>query len=107
MGHECSLRGDSLLYALKSGAESFGLDGLGQVVECVNVEGLEGIVIVRGYKYGDGHICYADLLDDFEAAAAGHLDVEEEHIESAVFESGDYFPAGAALSGDFYFLVGR
>jgi len=45
-------------------------------------------------------MCYADLLDNVEAIAARHLDVEEQKVVATLLECRDDFPAIAAFARD-------
>lgn len=61
--------------------EALGLDRFGEVVECMDLEGLDRISVVCGDEDGERHVGGADFVQDLKAAVAGHLDIEKGEVE--------------------------
>jgi hypothetical protein len=85
------------------------LDGFGDaglvkrledVVNGVDVEGLDGVVVESGGKDDVGHFELAlnEFFEHAEAIKAGHLDVEKEQVGRMLFDEIDGFDAVFALS---------
>ena len=64
---------------LEGAFQLFGLDGLEQVVDGIGFEGAEGVLVVGGGEDDEG--LSGEMREEFEAVHAGHLDVEEEHVD--------------------------
>jgi hypothetical protein len=81
------------------------VEGLQDIVDSVDVEGLDGIVVEGGGEddVGDFEFALDEFLEHAEAIEAGHLDVEEDEVGGVFFDEGDGFEAVFALAdeGDF------
>ena len=60
--------------------EALRVNGLGEVIDGVDVERLERIVIVGGDEDGGGNVGGAELLQDVEPTGGWHFDIEEEDV---------------------------
>ncbi len=67
--------------------ESFGLDRLEQVVEGIDAKRLDGIAVGRG-REDDRHVA-VETLEQLEARQAGHLDVQEQHVDRVRLKEGE------------------
>ena len=74
--------------------------GLEDVVDGVDVEGLDGIVVEGGGKDDVRHFELAldEFLEHAKAIETGHLDVEEEQVRRMLFDEIDGFDAVFSLS---------
>src|SRR5437879_11098444 len=69
---------------LQRGRESLGAHRLEQVVERVQLEGLDGVPVVRGDEDDARRLLErSEVARYLEPAHAGHLDVEQEHLRAA------------------------
>ena len=85
-------------HARQSGGEAGGHDGLQKVVERVDLEGLDGVLVVGG---GEDHLGqFFEAFQQFEAGHAGHLDVEEEKVGRELRDHRERFLAVARFAGD-------
>lgn len=91
---------DALFDARQRRLKARQLDGFGQVIQCVDLESLNGILVVRGHEDRRRSPLSVDLFHDFEPAPDGHLNIQEEHIKCGVVERGDDIFAIAAFGGD-------
>jgi hypothetical protein len=80
--------------------ELFRLDGLEQVVDGIGFEGAEGVLIVCRGEDDEG--LGGEAREEFEAVDAGHLDVDEEDVDSwfGGVEDGDGFGGVGGSAGD-------
>ena len=87
--------------------EAVAAERLQQVVEGVDLEGLEGVLVVGGHEDHRRHLLGADLLDHAEAVAGRHLHVEEHQIGLLVLDRVDRLLAVGALADqlDVLFLL--
>ena len=100
--------GESLL-------ESRFIERLQQEIQCVDLECLEGMIVMRGDE--DDRRCLAavrcrgrrvaalERLDDIEAVHVRHLDVEEDEIGILVVDGAERFGSVGALGDDFDVVV--
>lgn len=95
--------GDELLDIFVRGAgaefgegegEAIFFDGLHEVIDGVDGEGLQGVLIIGGDEDDGGGGGGGNGCGDFETGESGHLDIEEDGIG---FECGDGFEGGEAV----------
>ena len=67
--------------------ESLGLDRLEQVVERVDAERIDGVPVVGG-REDDSYVAI-ETLEQLEARQAGHLDVQEQHVDRVGLKEGE------------------
>ena len=60
--------------------EALVVEGLHEVVDGGEVEGLERVLVVRGDEHRGRHVVGADGADDVEPRHAGHLHIEEHEV---------------------------
>src|SRR5207248_6832058 len=70
----------SAAHAFERALEALLVDRLEEVIERLDVERADRVFVVRGDEDDHRHRLDPDLLDDVEAAEAGHLDVEEDEV---------------------------
>ena len=106
--HVASGAGESLL-------ESRFVEGLQQEVQRMDLECLEGVIVVRGDEHDGGRpsavrcrrgrIAALERFDDIEAIDFGHLDVEEDEIGILVVDGAECFGSVGAFGDDFDVVV--
>ena len=96
------LRFDHFFGALDGFGDARFVEGLEDVVDGVNVEGLDGVIVEGGGKNDLRQALFAfeKLFDHAEAVEAGHLDVEEDQVRVVLFDQGEGFEAVLALGDD-------
>jgi len=84
------------------------VEGLEDVIDGVDVEGLHGVLVEGGGEndVGDFELAFDQLFEDAEAVEAGHLDVEEEKVRGMLFDEIDGFEAVLALGQEINFGEG-
>src|SRR5690242_18921136 len=80
---------------------------LQQVVERMNVESFQSILIERGYKDDRLDLFRSDLCEHVEAVHLGHLDVEQDQIETQAIDSLDCFAHLPTLVKNFHLRIFR
>jgi hypothetical protein len=66
--------------AIESFAEAVGREGFEEIVDGVDLKGLERVLIVGGDEDDGGRAFGGEAGDDLEAVLLGHADVEEEEV---------------------------
>src|ERR1043165_9037567 len=89
---------DRLARPRQHGAHPLAAERLEEVVERVDLEGGDGVAVVRGGEDDEGAV--DDLLGDRDAGRAGHADVEEEEVGTELVDGADGGEAVAALVDD-------
>ena len=91
--------------ALQSFGDAGFVEGLEDVINCVYVEGLDGVVVEGCGEddLRDGEAAFEELFDYAEAVQAGHLYVEEDEVGLVFFYQGDGFEAVFA-EGDYVYF---
>ena len=84
------------------------VEGLEDVIDGVDVEGLHGVLVKGGGEndVGDFELALYELFEDAEAVEAGHLHVEEEKVGGMLFDEIDGFEAVFALGEEMDFREG-
>jgi len=85
--------------ALQGRAEPGGLEGLEEVVERVDLEGVDGVFVEGGDEDDDGGF-FLQLTQDGEAGQLGHLDIDEKDVGEALAQSGEGGAAVAAFTNN-------
>src|SRR3990172_3363904 len=96
-------RGLDELASARQGAGDAGfVKGLEQVVEGVDLEGLDSILVVGGGEYDMRELeaLVHQLLEDAEAVKPGHLHIEEDQVGGLFLDQVDGFEAVASLADD-------
>jgi hypothetical protein len=83
---------------LERGREALGFDGLQQVIECADVEGFHGVMIVCR-RENDARRP-VELLQQIESGSARHLHVEEYDLGGKLFDAFTRLIDIARLTGD-------
>jgi hypothetical protein len=78
------------------------VEGLEQIVGRDHLERFEGILVVGRYENDRRHLVDADPLDHAEAIAAGHLDIEEDHVRLQVPNGGHGLTGVPTLADDLH-----
>src|SRR5258705_9414246 len=97
---------DLLTSSFDGRGESLLGKGLEQIVHCVNLEGSQRILIVRGGKDDVRlwvEVAGTQLAGDIEAIHAGHLDVEKEQLRFGGADQIDGFAGSGAFPNHVYF----
>ena len=76
-------------------------DGLQQIIGCVHIERVGGILFMGGDEDDLGALVLGHLAGGAQAAAAGHLDIEDHQIGGKLFDRGERAVAVAGLPHDF------
>src|SRR6185437_5055749 len=76
------------------------LDRLEEIVDRVDVEGLDGVLVVRGDEDDGRQPIGRDGVEHLEAVEVGHLHVEEYKVGAVLEDRFDRFAASAALTND-------
>jgi hypothetical protein len=90
---------DFAFYLLDGFKEAFFVEGLEDVVDSVDVEGLDRVVVESGGEddVGNFELTLGKFLEDAEAVEAGHLDVQEDEVRGVLFDEVDGVEAVFAL----------
>jgi hypothetical protein len=99
---------DFAFYFLNGFREAGFIEGLEDVVDGVNIEGLDGIVVEGGGEddVRDFEFPFDEFLEDAETVEAGHLDVEENEVGGVFLDEVDGVEAVFALSQEVNFGEG-
>jgi hypothetical protein len=84
------------------------VERLEDVVDGVDVEGLDGVLVEGGGKddVGNFEFAFDELFQDTETVKAGHLDIEENEVGGMFFDKVDGFKAVLALAKEIDFGKG-
>ena len=88
---------DLLARALQGLGEALAVERLEDVVEGADLEGLQGVLVVRGDEDHQRHALRPDRVDHVEAAHLRHLHVQEHQVRRVVLDRHHGFFAVAAL----------
>jgi hypothetical protein len=99
---------DFAFHFLNGFGEAFLVEGLEDVVDGVDVEGLDGIVIEGGGEDNvrDFQFAFGEFLEDAKAIEAGHLDIEEDQVRGVFFDEIDGVETVFALGEEIDFGKG-
>ena len=81
----------------QGGAQAPPVDGLEQVVDGVHLEGADGVGVVGGDEDNGRHLLRPDLLDDGEAVALWHVDIQDDEVGGQPPDGGDRLGDVAAV----------
>ena len=94
--------GDAGAGLVEGEGDAGAVEGLEQVVDCIHLEGADGVLVEGGGEddLGEAGGGVEELFDDGEAIEAGHLDVEEDDVGGVGADEVDGFDAVGALGED-------
>src|ERR1041384_5915240 len=69
-----------ILHPFERLVETFLIERLQKVVECIDLKSAHGVLIVRGYEYDCWRLFRRESFENTEAIDAGHLYVQENKI---------------------------
>ena len=95
---------DAALHAGQQLLEARAVDGLQQVIECLDLEGFQGETLVGGYEHHERRHAVADR---FEAVGAGHLHVEENEVGPQALDGFAGFRRARRFTGYFEIGIGQ
>jgi hypothetical protein len=80
--------------------ESFPVDGLQQIINCLNVERADRVLIVRGHENHEWLVRRCCRAKHLEAVEPGHLHVEENEVGPLLANSANCFAPAPGFSDD-------
>jgi hypothetical protein len=92
-------------HALHGLRQPLAADGLEHVVECRQLERLDGVLVVRGHEHHDGRVVALQVARHLEPGEVGHVDVEERGVGLGLRDQRQRLTATLGHAGHLHVLV--